>query len=273
MSQKEAVVEHFEHFAEGDKWSRLYDDRTDPVGSYNFVVRQMRVEELSHPCVGPGVQVLDVGCGTGVSAPYYIAKGCTYQGIDISPQMVEQARQREPNERASFAVGDIERGLTLADGRFDLVIALGLLEYLDELDRTAAELVRVLRPGGTLIVSVPQRGCFNHVAKTVLSPVITNAWAVVKRLLGRKAERHNVRHRRFTPRQLDRLFAAHGCTRTGQAYYNLEVLFYPFHRMLPKLSYRIKRRVERHQGSWMHVFATGYIIRCQKGGQIPSPSG
>jgi len=265
MGQKEAVVDHFDQFAEGDKWSQLYDERKDPIVSYNFVVRQQRVEELSEPFVGPGARVLDVGCGTGISAPYYIAKGCTYQGFDISPQMVEQAREREPNERASFAVGDIEAGLPLANGSFDLVIALGLLEYLDALDKTAAELARAVRPGGTLIVSVPQRWCFNHVAKSLLSPLVTNAWAVVKRLRGNSLERHTVRHLRFTPGQLEGLFANQGCSKTGQAYYNLEVLFYPFHRMMPGLSYRIKRRVEHRQNTWMHVFATGYIIRCQKG--------
>lgn len=264
MSQKEAVVAHFDRFAEGDQWSQLYDERKDPITAYNFVVRQERVEELSALCVGPGVRVLDVGCGTGISAPYYIAKGCTYRGLDISAAMIEQAREREPNERASFAVGDVEAGLPVADGSFDLVIALGLLEYLDALDRTAAELARAVRPGGSLIVSVPQRWCFNHVAKSLLSPLVTNAWAVVKRLRGKPLERHTVRHRRFTPGQVEQLFARQGCSKTGQAYYNLEVLFYPFHRMLPGLSYQVKRRVEHRQNTWMRVFATGYIIRCEK---------
>jgi len=266
MSQKEAVVEHFDRFAAGDRWSELYDEAKDAYRSYSFLVRKRRVEELSEPVIGPGSKVLDVGCGTGVSAPHYLEKGCEYSGVDISPQMVEQARANVPWERASFSVGDVESGLAFPDGQFDLLIGLGLLEYLDKLDAAIDEVVRLVKPGGSIIVTVPNRWCVNYISTRCLGPVVTTAARLVRRLLGKRGEPHSVYHRRLGAKALDRMFAERGCAKTGQAYYNLEVAFYPLHRAVPKLACRIKRRVERFQGGWMRIFATGYILRCHKAG-------
>jgi len=265
MEQKTKVIDHFDEFAADDRWSKLYDEERDPVGAYNFLRRQERVEELANGVAPAGARVLDIGCGTGILAPFFLDKGCEYHGSDIAEHMIEQARERVPSERAAFSVGDVEAGLDFPDGHFDVVTGLGLLEYLDRLDSALDEIVRVARPGGSIIVSVPQSRCFNHIATRLLSPVVTHAWAVVKRLRGIRTKSHDIYHRRFAPAELDRFFAARGCTKTGQAFYNLEVFFYPFKRLMPGLSVAVKRRVERYQDTWMHVFATGYILRCRKG--------
>jgi SAM-dependent methyltransferase len=264
MAQKKAVVEHFEKFAEGDRWSDLYDEQADPLRAYNFVVRRQRVQELSEEAAQPGARVLDIGCGTAIMAPHYLERGCEYFGTDIAPHMIEAAEQRVAADRAHFSVGDVERGLDFPDGHFDLIIALGLVEYLDDLDPAAAEIARLARPGGTIIVSAPHRRCVNHMTTRILSPIITPLYAVVKRLLGKTSEPHTVHHRRFIAREMEALFDRHGCHKTGGAYYNLEVLFYPLYRLLPRLAHRVKRWAEPHQGSWMRVFATGYILRCQR---------
>ncbi|MBM4035207.1 MAG: class I SAM-dependent methyltransferase [Planctomycetes bacterium] len=296
MSQKAVVVEHFDRFAGEDRWSQLYDEFRDPLAAHSFLMRKRRVEELSEPLVGPGTRVLDAGCGTGISAPFYLEKGCVYHGVDIAQKMIEQARARlsdfgfrisdlgfqnpirNPqsairNLSVTFSVADVEAGLPFPDGAFDLVIALGLLEYLDRLDAALDEMVRVTRPGGSLILTVPNRNCANYFATRVLGPVVSRAWWLVKRLLRRPAERHEVRHRRFTAARLARQLAQHGCEKTGEAYYNVEVLFYPLQRLLPGLAYAVKRRAESrwrpqagglcHRG-WRRLFATGYILRCRK---------
>ena len=264
MEQKPDVVKHFDDFAQDDRWSALYDEDKDPRLSYNFRMRRDRVEELSRPAAAPDAKVLDLGCGPGIMAPFYLGEGCDYHGSDISEQMIAAARERVRSDRASFSVGDVEAGLDFPDGHFDLVVALGLLEYLDRLDAGVAEIVRLTRPGGALIVSVPLRRCANNVTKTLLSPVITRLWSVVKRLRGQKIERHDIYHRRFTPKELARAFAAHGCTRTGDAFYNLLVCAYPLHRIVPGLSHRICQWAETRRQSWLRIFATGYILRCTR---------
>jgi len=266
MGQKADVVDHFDRFAQDDRWSKLYDDVKDPAIAHSFLMRKRRVEELSEGLVAEGSRVLDVGAGTGISAPFFIEKGCVYQGVDVSPQMVEQATANVGAEGASFAVGDVEAGFTFPDAHFDLLIALGLVEYLDDLDAALDEMVRVVRPGGTLIITVPNRNCVNYFTTRALGPVVSRLSWLAKKLLRRPYEKHGVYHRRFRARELAEWMAARGCEKTGEAYYNLEVAFYPLHRALPRLGYALKRRIEDRQDTWRHMFATGYILRCQKAG-------
>jgi len=269
MGQKAAVIEHFDRFAADDRWSQLYDILRDPLAAHSFLMRKRRVEELSEPLVGPGSRVLDVGCGTGISAPFYIEKGCEYHGVDIAEKMIEQARVKVDSEQATFSVGDVEAGLPFPDGRFDLVIALGLVEYLDRLDAALDEMVRVARPGGSLIVTAPNRNCINYFATRALGPVVSRASRLVKRLLRRPIEEHGVYHRRFAASRFEASLAARGCEPTGRAYYNFELLVYPLHRALPRLAFALKRRIETRPDGWRRLLATGFIVRCRRKPDAP----
>lgn len=98
----------------------------------------------------PGARVLDVGCGTGANAPVLRGADRFTIGIDASPiPMALVDRTHDARLRADAA------HLPFGDASFDLVVALDVLEHLDD-DRAAVrELRRVLRPGGTLVVFVP----------------------------------------------------------------------------------------------------------------------
>ncbi len=105
------------------------------------------------PGLPPGARVLDVGCGTGANGPVLAAGGRTAIGLDFStvPLGLDGTRGRG---HAARVRGDAGR-LPFADGAFDLVVALDVLEHLDD-DRLAVTgLARVLRPGGVLVVFVP----------------------------------------------------------------------------------------------------------------------
>jgi ubiquinone/menaquinone biosynthesis C-methylase UbiE len=112
---------------------------------------------LSAGRVGPGQKVLDIATGTGIAAEA-AAEITGPEGhvtaADISPVMLNQARQRlEGRPNVSFAVEDGE-ALTFADGSFNVVIcSLGLMLFPDPA-RGLAEFHRVLRDGGYAAVSV-----------------------------------------------------------------------------------------------------------------------
>jgi SAM-dependent methyltransferase len=96
-------------------------------------------------------EVLDVGCGPGRVAEAIVAGGAaTYVGIDFSPHMLALARRRlEGYERVELVEGDF---LDLdVPGTFDVVLALGLFDYLDEPARAAAWMRA--RCSSTLLVS------------------------------------------------------------------------------------------------------------------------
>jgi SAM-dependent methyltransferase len=100
---------------------------------------------------GTGAAVLDYCCGNGLDSIYLAKLGARHvHGIDISDTSIrncrELARAEGVADRTSFDVMDAE-ALTFADSSFDLVTEYGVLHHLD-LDRSMAELVRVLKPGG-----------------------------------------------------------------------------------------------------------------------------
>jgi SAM-dependent methyltransferase len=99
-----------------------------------------------------GRTVLDVACGPGLYAAELVARGARVIGFDVSPRMVELARERVP--AGDFRLHDVADPVEwLPDDSVDLVLFALAIEYVD--DRVAAlrELRRVLRPGGALVLS------------------------------------------------------------------------------------------------------------------------
>jgi ubiquinone/menaquinone biosynthesis C-methylase UbiE len=100
-----------------------------------------------------GHRVLDAGCGSGPLSAALRAKGAVITGFDASPEMIKLARQRL-GEDAMLHVADLNQPLPFADGSFDDVLASLVLHYVPDWTAPLAELRRVLKPGGRLVVSV-----------------------------------------------------------------------------------------------------------------------
>ncbi|MGW0519920.1 methyltransferase domain-containing protein [Crossiella sp. NPDC003009] len=104
-----------------------------------------------------GGRVLDFGCGLGRLSNALAETGCQVVGVDIAPSMVEQAKamSRFP-ERTEFVAYD-GRALPFPDASFDGVLSLIVLQHIPPLPKVASllELVRVVRPGGVLVLQLP----------------------------------------------------------------------------------------------------------------------
>lgn len=100
-----------------------------------------------------GRRILDAGCGSGPLSAALRANGAVVTGFDASAAMVDLARQRL-GEDADLHVADLAAPLPFADAEFDDVVASLVLHYLEDWAGPLAELRRVLKPGGRLIVSV-----------------------------------------------------------------------------------------------------------------------
>jgi ubiquinone/menaquinone biosynthesis C-methylase UbiE len=111
--------------------------------------------------VQPGQTVLDVGCGTGYFARLLartVGDHGLVVGVDASPEMIRYASQRAAQTRScQFQLGTAE-SLSLPTDRFDVVVSSLFMHHLpSDLQRTAlAEMWRVLRPGGTLLIAEAQ---------------------------------------------------------------------------------------------------------------------
>ena len=104
--------------------------------------------------VGPGERVLDVATGTGNGALWAARAGAHVTGLDLSPALLETARARAQEEgfEIDFVQGDAE-ALPFADGEFDKVISVFGAMFAPRHAVTAGELLRVTRPGGTLVLA------------------------------------------------------------------------------------------------------------------------
>ena len=100
-----------------------------------------------------GRRILDAGCGSGPLFAALRDRGAIVTGFDKSAGMVELARRRL-GDGADLRVADLGGPLPFPDGGFDDVIASLVLHYLEDWGPALAELRRVLKPGGRLLVSV-----------------------------------------------------------------------------------------------------------------------
>ncbi len=102
--------------------------------------------------VPTGAQCLDVGCGDGRTSGLWLrGHGCSYLGVDISEHAVEEARALGLQAQRI----DDAASLPVPQGAYDVVVSVEVLEHLFLPLDALTEMARVLRPGGVLIVTVP----------------------------------------------------------------------------------------------------------------------
>ncbi len=97
--------------------------------------------------------VLEVGCGTGLFTSKLARTGGRIDAIDISPDLLEKARQHRGCEDVSFILGNVETGENLR-GPYDAVVGISVLHHLDP-SLALPQLVRVLKAGGRFVFTEP----------------------------------------------------------------------------------------------------------------------
>lgn len=97
------------------------------------------------------LDILDVGCGSGANSAALAAKGHRLHGVDFSEAGIEKYCGRGFDGR----VCDIESGLDHPDASFDVVFCSEVIEHMTSPEVLAAEMSRVLKPGGLLVLSTP----------------------------------------------------------------------------------------------------------------------
>ncbi len=129
-----------------DRWASSYDAYDNPL----IALEQPLVRErIGSP---RGLDVLDVGCGTGRHAHWMAEHGARVTGVDFSNGMLDELRNKDAAP-IDVVEHDLTQGLPQSDATADLVTCCLVLEHLHGLDAIIAEMARVCRPGGRVLIS------------------------------------------------------------------------------------------------------------------------
>jgi SAM-dependent methyltransferase len=127
------------------------------AGDFGEVAKHIETgaeEFIGRLALEAGARVLDVACGSGNLSIPAARAGAVVTGVDIAPNLLEQARARAASEglKIQFDEGDAE-ALPYADAAFDVVVSMYGAMFAPRPEVVAAELVRVCRPGGRIAMA------------------------------------------------------------------------------------------------------------------------
>jgi malonyl-CoA O-methyltransferase len=136
-----------------DRWAAVYDHDGNPLQALEGPAVRTAAGEVR------GLNVLDLGCGTGRHSMWLASAGAAVTAVDFSEGMLAEARRKPGAETVRFVVHDLHQPLPFS-AEFDLVVSGLVLEHLRELEGFFAEARRVLRPGGRAVVSAMHPAMF-----------------------------------------------------------------------------------------------------------------
>ncbi|HEV2229034.1 MAG TPA: class I SAM-dependent methyltransferase [Steroidobacteraceae bacterium] len=153
--------------------------RATSLGAITEAIEQHLILDLMGPV--SGARVLDAGCGDGALVCALASRGAAVTGVDPDPAMLAAARTQA--ERAglevTFADGRVEQ-LPFADGSFDVVAAVTVLCFVPDAAAAMSEIVRVLRPGGCLVLGELGRWSLWAVIRRVRSWLGAATWKAAR---------------------------------------------------------------------------------------------
>jgi SAM-dependent methyltransferase len=166
-------------------WEQIYTDTT----VYGRIYQERAARAIGYlDCVdlAYGAPVLEIGCGPGIITAAIARKGFTVSAVDSLPEMVERTRtlteQSGVGSKVCAQVGDIDR-LPFPDACFDLVMVIGVSEWLVSLTRPLLEISRVLRRRGHLIISADNNWPLHQILDPVFNPAIKPIKTCVGKIL------------------------------------------------------------------------------------------
>jgi len=194
-------------------------------------------------------KVLDIGCGSGDLALFYVKKGAIYAGIDLSHNMIKRANfnyvDLARQGKATFQVADCEN-LPFSDREFDVLSAVALIEYLPDPSKALDEISRVIKTGGYVLITVPNKKCINNLIRFILKPIINILFPLYARLnKSSLVSMRNIKHYSYAQKEIDLLMEDRGFQKIDDRYTNFHIIVHPLDHLMPKVYMNISERIVR----------------------------
>ena len=270
--QQQEVNIYFQ--SQSSYWKEIYTSN----GVYAEIHRNryMRVLEwVDSLALAPGSKVLEIGCGAGYMAIALTQCGFQVRAIDSAEAMVGLASQHAVEagvaDQLSVGIGDVH-ALAFEDGSFDLVLAIGVIPWIERAEPAIQEMARVTKPGGHVILTADNRARLTNYLDLWQLPALRP----LKRRLKILLEQAKLRYR--SPDDIDA--ALHKCRFIDEALAHFELLkvrsmtlgFGPFslfrHSILPEkhsiaLHYRLQSLAE-HNVPVFRSTGAQYLVLARK---------
>lgn len=260
-----------QEFSRAKAYASEYEGKT-PIGHF-FEIRIRRVAELLNGFVKG--RVLDVGCGPAKVAAIFQGKPIEYYGVDVSEEMTKTGVDTfGRDEHFHAAIGEIEE-LGFVDQAFDVVLSLGVLEYVLNGEAAIREVARVLKPNGILIATMlnknsPYRLWRSHVYWKAIGAINK----LVRLIKGYVSQRERVegtvsempRTVRYGEKALKELLTSGGLSVEDVLYYDFEVIPAPLDARIPRISSFLSSKLEFLCRSRLRFLGTGFMVKCRKNG-------
>ena len=229
-TQKHLVKERFDR--EGSYWQAIYGK--DDFISQGFVKRQKLAVSLVPPAWNVNRRkALELGCGAGFASLELASRGFYVTGLDISERMINIARKNwersAPSLICHFEIGDFDE-VNLKENSFDVVVALGFMEYLPNQVSSIEKIHRILKTNGIVVVTVPNnlRLCYifdplrnfslkRYTVIIAMAILPSNIFNILLSKFGHSRSPEAITHaasrlhrNKYTPSSLDRLFESMG---------------------------------------------------------------
>lgn len=157
----ERLVENYKRYCDREAIYKKFG--YDIEGERNFII------EKAGPLTG---EILEIGTGKGYCTVALAKKGCCFTTVDISGKEQESAKMNlqylDLEKQVKFLTGNAEN-LNFADNSFSLAFSINLVHHLEKLFKVVDELIRVVSPGGKIILSDFSREGFELVDKVHIS--------------------------------------------------------------------------------------------------------
>lgn len=186
LNEQEKVNAHFASIS--SYWREVYTSHS--LDAEIFQDRHTAILNwIDDLALEPGSRVLEIGCGAGFMSVALAQRGYHTHAIDSVKNMVEMARQHAlesgTSSRLTVDVGDVY-SLAFQDESFDLVIAVGVIPWLEQAELAMQEMTRVTKPGGYVILTAANRLGLVSLLDPLVNPLLSQVKHYLKKALGRK---------------------------------------------------------------------------------------
>mgnify|MGYP001354628897 CR=1 FL=1 len=255
---------HLESKKYFDDTATIYNQRSVGLvydfSSLIFKRRNEIVKKFISPSEGRQT-ILDYGMGPGVFAKHFTENGFSFIGIDISTKMVKMA-QALKLENAIFEVGDVD-SLNDYEGKIDYVVAIGLIDYVEEPMKVIRLLSGCVNEDGNLIISFRNRyslpRILRDIVKWISGRVLKNKFKNSEKVFFTSQHEHSFD---FTTQILPVLKGL-GFNSFKVKYFNCSPIFFNFS-IKPWIWYKWFKIDLKMSTSLTKIFCSGFVVSASK---------